>query len=522
MKKINLRHTELMTELGFFFPVQILFNYIQQDGQNILFGIVQNLLDTNKEKLQTNIDSAYHRIGRWELDVLKEQTFFTSNCYEVLGLDDEEDAPLSFGDHETFFGKVFNKEQLYKLQAMLNSSFDTQLPTELELCLELPSTKKRWIHFRIQPISVEDIVVKIVGSMQDISQFKKKDEALKEAFAKIEQLNKNLKIENIYLKKELENAEGFEDIITKGANYRKVLQHINEVAPTDATVLITGETGTGKELLARAIHRLSKRQNRTLVNINCAVIPENLLESELFGHERGAFTGAVSKKIGRFEIADKGTIFLDEIGELPLLLQAKLLRVLQEGEITRIGSNRTITLDVRVIAATNKKLERLIEKGSFREDLYYRLNVYPIENIPLRQRREDIPLLISYFAKKYSKKIGKDIDAISQLTIDRLMEYSFPGNVRELQNIVERAVIQNKGSVLKLTSNILDKSKLRSNEDILKTFEEMQRDYILKVLKHTRWKVSGENGASQILGMNSNTLESKMRKLGIRRKDFMS
>ena len=405
---------------------------------------------------------------------------------------------------------------------MLNTSFDNKLPTELELCLEQANQKSNWVHFKIKPILADGIVVKIVGTMQDISQFKKKDEELKEAFTKIEELNKQLKVENLYLKKELEKAEGFEEIITKSPQYRKILHQINQVAPTDATVLITGETGTGKELIARALHRLSNRHQRPLIKINCAAIPENLIESELFGHERGAFTGAINRKIGRFEIADKGTIFLDEIGELPLNLQPKLLRVLQEGEINRLGSNRTIKLDVRVITATNRKLEALISQGKFREDLYYRLNVYPIDNLPLRERREDIPLLVSHFAKKYSEKIGKKIDSVSQLTIDRLMQYPFPGNVRELQNIIERAVIQNKGSVLKLTSNLLGKSTFHPNkEGGLKTFEDMQRDYILKVLKHTRWKVSGLHGASDILGMNSNTLESKMRKLGIRRKDFM-
>ena len=519
--KVSVKKTEMMTELGFFFPVQIIFSLIKQNGKDMLFGIVQNLLDKDQHELLIDTSNNYYKIGKWELDALKERSVFTSNCYDILRIE-EEDPTLSFGDHESFFEKALSKENLYQLQAMLNTSFDNKLPTELELCLEQANQRSTWVHFRIKPILADGIVVKIVGTMQDISQFKKKDEELKEAFSKIEELNKQLKVENLYLKKELEKAEGFEEIITKSPQYRKILHQINEVAPTDATVLITGETGTGKELIARALHRLSNRHQRPLIKINCAAIPENLIESELFGHERGAFTGAIARKVGRFEIADKGTIFLDEIGELPLILQSKLLRVLQEGEISRLGSNRTIKLDVRVITATNRKLEALISQGKFREDLYYRLNVYPIDNLPLRERREDIPLLVSHFAKKYSEKIGKKIESVSQLTIDRLMQYPFPGNVRELQNIIERAVIQNKGSVLKLTSNLLGKSTFHPNkEGGLKTFADMQRDYILKVLKHTRWKVSGLHGASDILGMNSNTLESKMRKLGIRRKDFM-
>ncbi len=519
--KINILETELQTALGFLFPVQIIFSFVKQDGQKQLYGIVQNLLELKQERVLHDMDSEYHRIGRWELDVLKGQTIFTSICYDILRIEIE-DPPLSFGDHETFFEKVLNKQQLYRLQAMLNTSFDSHLPTELELCIEQVEQKNLWVHFRIRPIITDGIVVKIVGTMQDISQFKKKDEALKAAFEQIEKLNGQLKIENLYLKEELEKVSGFEEIITNSPKYRVILQQISQVAPTDATVLINGETGTGKELIARAVHRLSNRHQQPMVKVNCAAIPEHLIESELFGHERGAFTGAISKKMGRFEIADRGTIFLDEIGELPLSLQPKLLRVLQEGEITRLGSNRVLKLDVRVVAATNRKLERLIEEGKFREDLYFRLNVYPIENLPLRERREDIPLLVSHFAKKYSEKIGKNVESVSQLTLDRLMQYPFPGNIRELQNIVERAVIQNKGPVLKLTTNLLKKASYRSpSEERLKTFEEMQKEYIIKVLKYTRWKVSGTNSASEILNLNPNTLESKMRKLGIYRKDFM-
>lgn len=519
--KINILETELKTELGFLFPVQIIFSFIKQDGQKQLYGIVQNLLELKQERVLHDMDSEYHRIGRWELDVLKGQTIFTSICYDILRIE-AEDLILSFGDHETFFDQVLNKQQLYRIQAMLNTSFDDQLPTELELCIEQEDQKNIWVHFRIRPIITDGIVVKIVGTMQDISQFKKKDEALKAAFEQIEKLNGQLKVENLYLKEELEKVSGFEEIITNSPKYRIILQQISQVAPTDATVLINGETGTGKELIARAVHRLSNRHQHPMVKVNCAAIPEHLIESELFGHERGAFTGAISKKMGRFEVADRGTIFLDEIGELPMSLQPKLLRVLQEGEITRLGSNRVLKLNVRVIAATNRKLERLIEEGKFREDLYFRLNVYPIENLPLRERREDIPLLVSHFAKKYGEKIGKNVESISQLTLDRLMQYPFPGNIRELQNIVERAVIQNKGPVLKLTANLLKKASYRSpSEERLKTFEEMQKAYIIKVLKYTRWKVSGTNSASEILNLNPNTLESKMRKLGIYRKDFM-
>ena len=519
--KVKVLKTELMTELGFFFPVRIILSFIHQKNRTLVFGIVQNLLDIDQDELIQDMGTDYSRIGRWELDVIREQTVLTSNCYDIVQLN-VEDPPLTFGDHESFFEQVLTKEQLYRLQAMLNVSFEEQLPTELELEIIQKEQKTIWIHLKTRPIISDNIVVKIVGTIQDISQFKQKDKQLSTAFEQIENLNNQLKVENIYLKEELEKVTDFEEIITTSPNYRKVLVQIGEVAPTDATVLIIGETGTGKELVASAVHRLSNRHQRPMIKVNCATLPDHLMESELFGHERGAFTGAIARKIGRFEIADKGTIFLDEIGELPMLLQAKLLRVLQEGELDRLGSNRVVKVDVRIIAATNRDLGKLIEEGRFREDLYFRLNVFPIDNIPLRERKEDIPLLVSHFAKKYSDKIGKNIESVSQLTLDRLMKYPFPGNIRELQNIIERGVIQSKGSVLKLTAGLLGKATYRSpSQDVLKTFEEMQREYILKVLKYTRWKVSGYNSASEILNINSNTLESKMRKLGIRRQDFM-
>jgi len=280
--KVGVKRMEMMTELGFFFPVQIIFSAIKQDGKAMLFGIVQNLLELDKEQLLIDSNSDYHRIGRWELDVLKERSVFTSNCYDILRIK-ATDPPLSFGDHESFFEQALSKKQLYRLQEMLNTSFDNQLPTELELSPEQPNQKDLFIHFKIKPIIANGLVVKIVGTMQDITQFKKKDDELKEAFAKIEHLNKQLKVENLYLQKELEKTEGLDEIITKSPNYRKILQQISEVAPTDATVLITGETGTGKELVARALHRLSNRHQRPLVSVNCAAIPENLIESEIRG-----------------------------------------------------------------------------------------------------------------------------------------------------------------------------------------------------------------------------------------------
>jgi transcriptional regulator with GAF, ATPase, and Fis domain len=293
---------------------------------------------------------------------------------------------------------------------------------------------------------------------------------------------------------------------------------VEQVSSTDATVLVLGESGTGKELLARAVHNISNRSDRPLVKVNCSALPANLIESELFGHEKGSFTGATSRKIGRFELADGGTIFLDEIGDLPLELQPKILRVLQEGEFERIGNAKTIKVNVRIIAATNRNLDQEIKNGNFREDLYYRLNVFPINIPPLRERKEDTSLLINYFVNKYSRKVGKKIETISQNMIEKLTEYNWPGNVRELENIIERAVITNEGSKLNL-NDVLPKSvSVIPGETEFQTLDELERQHIIKVLEMTNWKVSGEKGAAKILGLKRTTLEARMKKLEIEKK----
>jgi DNA-binding NtrC family response regulator len=342
-------------------------------------------------------------------------------------------------------------------------------------------------------------------------------EALRNALDEVERLKNRLQAENIYLQDEIKLTNNFENIVTRSEALKKVLYNVEEVAATDATVLILGESGTGKELVARAIHNISDRGDRPLVKVNCASLPSNLIESELFGHEKGAFTGAISKKIGRFELADGGTIFLDEIGDLPLELQSKLLRVLQEGEFERLGSVQTIKVDVRVIAATNRALEKEMANGSFREDLYYRLNVFPVILPPLRERKEDIPLLVNHFVKKYSTRVGKKIEIITQPVLDTLEQYHWPGNVRELENIIERAVIISQGKKL-LLGDWLSQTDTPSDTPHIYPLEEMERRYILEVLEITNWRVSGEKGAAKILGINSKTLDSKMKKLNIERK----
>ncbi len=342
-------------------------------------------------------------------------------------------------------------------------------------------------------------------------------EALKNALSEVEILKNRLQAENNYLKDEIRLEHNFSDIIGQSEPLKRVLSEVEKVAATDASVLILGESGTGKELLARAIHDLSQRSERSLVKVNCAALPADLIENELFGHEKGAFTGAVSRKIGRFELASGGTIFLDEIGELSLALQPKLLRVLQEGEFERLGGIETIKVDVRVIAATNRDLAQAVEEDGFREDLYYRLNVVPIESPSLRERREDIPLLVQHFVEKYSVQTGKKIETISQSTMEKLKCYSWPGNVRELENVIERAVILSTSKKLVL-GDWLPKNSVVQNGNGVLTLEAMEKKYISETLERTGWKIRGEQGAAKVLDIKPTTLASRMKKLGIQRK----
>jgi formate hydrogenlyase transcriptional activator len=337
------------------------------------------------------------------------------------------------------------------------------------------------------------------------------------AYEEIAELKARLEEENLYLQEEIKTQHSFEEIVGQDPSIGRVLEAVETVAPTDATVLIFGETGTGKELIARAVHNLSSRRDRALVRVNCAALPAGLIESELFGHEKGAFTGALSRKIGRFEVADRGTILLDEIGDLPLDLQAKLLRVLQGGEFERVGGSSTITVDVRVIASTNRDLGRAIEEGRFRPDLYYRLNVFPIRIPSLRERKKDIPLLVRYFVMKYGTKLGKRIKTIPETTVGALEASPWPGNVRELENVIERAVIITRGSELEL-GDWLPKPGVPPTGARIQTLEEMEREQIIKTLELTGWRVSGERGAARLLGLKPTTLEARMKKLGIQRK----
>jgi formate hydrogenlyase transcriptional activator len=335
------------------------------------------------------------------------------------------------------------------------------------------------------------------------------------AYKDIADLKDRLATEKVYLEDEIRSELNFSEIIGKSAALRNVLKQIETVAPTDSTVLIYGETGTGKELIARAIHDRSRRRTGTFVKLNCAAIPTGLLESELFGHERGAFTGAISQRIGRFELANHGTIFLDEIGEIPLELQPKLLRVLQEREFERLGNSRTLRTDARLIAATNRDLEAMAAENKFRPDLYYRLNVFPVQVPALRDRPEDVPLLVRHFVEQFSRQMNRDIDTIPAETMNALTRYSWPGNIRELQNLVERGVILSPGNVLQVPLQDLKHRSASGITSSSQTLEETERAHILAVLQKTKWKLSGPNGAAARLGLNRSTLQFRMKKLGI-------
>jgi formate hydrogenlyase transcriptional activator len=361
------------------------------------------------------------------------------------------------------------------------------------------------------------------------------------AFDCIEKLKEKLTQEKVYLEEEIRTEHNFDEIVGESAALRRVLKQVETVAPTDSTVLIRGETGTGKELIARALHHLSPRRDRTFVKLNCAAIPTGLLESELFGHEKGAFTGAITQKIGRFELAHQGTLFLDEVGDIPPELQPKLLRVLQEQEFERLGSTRTVRVDVRLVAATNRDLAAMAGSGQFRSDLYYRLNVFPVLLPPLRERREDIPRLVRHFAQKAARRMGRLIETIPVEAMDALVRYLWPGNIRELENVIERAVILSPSPELRVNVGELDsggqRSEVGSQESEVRgqgsedgrptsdsqavtsgsTLADAERAHIVRVLRETGWVLGGPNGAAARLAMKRTTLQSKMKKLGISR-----
>jgi formate hydrogenlyase transcriptional activator len=385
------------------------------------------------------------------------------------------------------------------------------------------------VDYVTKPFQVEEVVARVENQLnlaelrQELERRNKElqkrhDELLAthHAITEHQRIEQRLQQENVQLREVLKSEFGEDPILGESPAMKKVFQQVEQVASTDSTILITGETGTGKEVIARAIHALSSRKNKVMVKVNCAALPPTLIESELFGHEKGAFTGALSRKIGRFELAHGGTLFLDEIGDLPLDLQAKLLRVLQEGEFERVGGTQTLKVDARIITATNRDLEKAIRDERYRLDLYYRLNVFPIALPPLRERQEDTELLAQHFVARYAQKMGKPVPEFSPKALDLLRTYPWPGNVRELENVIERAVIVSRNGHLNLAES-LPKPVVNPRGNRLRTLEEYEREHILEALQFTGWQVSGNRGAALLLGLKPTTLEARMKKLSIQR-----
>ena len=500
---------------GTILPVLISANYIEFEGKRFNCAFIKDMTNDNKRNTSFKIIEQSLNLSRdLFCSILEDGSFRYCNdtFKEITGYSDKEIKDLKILDIvngssleiiKKGWDQMKNGVKLHNLRREIKTKDGNIIPVEMFVDL----------------VNVDGVYYS-TNTMRDLRVKIEKEKQRQLYLKQIEELQKNTADQNIALREEIDKEFNFGNIISRDPNYKKVLQQIDQVAETSATVLILGETGTGKELVARAIHQSSERSNLPMVKVNCGALPENLIESELFGHEKGAFTGAIQRKIGKFERANKGTIFLDEIGELPLDLQSKLLRVLQEGEIERVGGSELLQLDVRVIAATNRNLIEQVNSGKFREDLYYRLNVFPIHNLALRDRPEDIPILAEYFVKKHSSQIGKNITKISSKSLNTLMKYNFLGNVRELENIIERAVIICKGRTLSIENNLVSKVKSEKQKTFL-SLENAIKEHIIKALKKTNGKVSGTNGAAEILGMNSKTLTSKLNKLGISKNEFI-
>lgn len=495
------------------------------DDNNVPVGLRGVTLDiTDRKQAESSLRESEARFRMmantapmmvWMSGDDKLRTFFNRSWLEFTGRALEQEL----GDRWTESVHADDREQCLN---SYHSAFDQRHSFRMEYRLRRFDGEYRWIFDEGVPRYKPDgRFAGYIGSCLDFTERKTAEEGLRNALVQVGQLKDQLQQENIYLREQVELEHQFQEIIGNSDEIKYVLFKIQQVAPTDASVLIQGETGTGKELVARAIHSASTRKDRPMVKINCAALPANLIESELFGHEKGAFTGAQAKKIGRFELAHNATLFLDEIGELPLELQSKLLRVLQEGEFERLGSSQTRKVDVRIIAATNRNLKAEMQNGLFREDLWYRLNVFPITVPPLRQRKSDIALLVNFFVNRSNRKLGKIVRTISPQTLQMLENYYWPGNVRELANVIERALINSNETVLRLADKLELDSPGNANGNGHQTpfwkLEDVERDHIVTILNSCEWRIEGTNGAAAILGINSSTLRSRMNKLGIKR-----
>jgi len=486
---------------------------------------VSNRDITSKKNIEVELKKSRERLveaqriaclGNWELNVVTGELFWSQEIFRIFGLGNN----AFIKTYESFLQHVHPDDRNKVIEAVNLSLADPEYHYDLYHRIIRPDGSQRIVHERAEVLFTEDEKpFRIIGTVQDITSQRQMEKRLEDQLEEINRLKQQLEEENIFLRKEINLLHTHDEIIGQSKAITKVLKQVEQVAPTDSAVLVTGETGTGKELVARAIHRLSNRKDRVMVVVNCASLPSALVESELFGREKGAYTGALTKQAGRFEIADGSTILLDEIGELSLELQAKLLRVLQDGCFERLGSPRTIKVNVRIIASTNRDLAEGVRQGTFREDLFYRLNVFPIEVPPLRDRAEDIPLLSWSIINEFSNKMGKRIQTVPKKVMEDLKTYTWPGNIRELRNVIEQAMIISEGTLLVR----LPSRGTNDNTDTI-TLKEAEARHIKSILEKTGWRIKGRNGAAELLGLKPSTLYTKMNRLGIpgkRKKDLL-
>ena len=461
-----------------------------------------------ESEARLNLAATSAEAGLWILEMATGHIWATEKARELYGL-----APYQELNFEDFI-QIIAPEDRARIRRSVEQATQTRGDFQEEYRIVHPDGTVKWMDARGRPhFNLSGEPERLMGVSLDISERKQMEDQLEKRLREIEGLKQQLEKENIYLREEIELKNVHEEIVGRSLAMKRILAQVEQVARTDATVLIEGETGTGKELLAQAVHRLSARKDRPLVTVNCASLPPTLIESELFGREKGAYTGAMTRMTGRFEVADGASLFLDEIGELPQDVQAKMLRVLEEGRFERLGSTKPLKANVRIIAATNRDLARDVDEGKFRKDLYYRLNVFPIAVAPLRERPEDIPLLVWAFVRQFEKKMGKRIDHIPRKSMENLQHYLWPGNARELRNVVEHAMIVSSGKTLEVRVPRMASSDIPANLSL----EDAERRHILGVLEKSGWRITGQGGAAEILGLKRTTLQSKMKKLGIKR-----